>query len=151
MSNDLHHWDTMKLRLETRCVTVPQGRPIPVREMSGTRRHEHHRYKMNLRERLFRAASGPPGILPLGSKACRLGTSHPGTAGSGEARFWRGNVVKSGALTILNNMAQSSRVIYLTELKERHCQNFAAPWVAERWVHMRPELVVWETLGGCRC
>ena len=138
--------------------SVPQGRPIPVRETGGERRQVwahrsrdlHHRDTMKLRrERVFVAASGPLSMLPPG-KTWYLGMSHPGTAGSGEARSWRGDVVRLGAGAILNNMAQSSRGIYPTELKERHCHYLPALWEHEWWFHMRAELVVWETSGGWR-
>ena len=67
---------------------------------SGTRRQErphtsrnlHHRDTMKLRrEELFRAASGPPGMLEqnLGIWECH---GMPGAAGSGEARSWRGDL-----------------------------------------------------------
>ena len=156
-SRNLHHRDRMKLRRDERCISAPQGHPVPVRKTSGTRRQErahtsrnlHHRDTMMLRlQELFRAVSGPPGMLPLRTKSWHLGMSHPGTVGSDEARSWRGDVVRSGAGTILDNMAKSSWVIYPTELKERLCHNLPAPWEAEWWVHMRAELVVWETSGG---
>ena len=126
----------MKLRRDERCIPAPQGHPVPVRKTSGTRRQErahtsrnlHHRDTMMLRlEELFRAVSGPPGMLPPGTKSWHLGMSHPGTVGTGEARSRRGDVVRSGAGTILDNMAKSSWVIYPTELKERHCHNFPVP------------------------
>ena len=55
------------------------------------------------REELFRTASGPPGILPPGTKSWHLGMSRPGA----EAVARRGveaEIVRSGAGTILNNI-----------------------------------------------
>ena len=90
---NLHKRDMMKIRRDERCVPAPQGRPVPVRETSGTRWQEQahmsenlHRMDMMIlrREGLFRAASGPSGMLPLGTKSWHQGMSRPGAAGRQE-------------------------------------------------------------------
>ena len=44
---------------------------------------------------------------------------HPGAAGSGEVKTWRGEaVVKAGAEAILNNLARISLLIYSMEFEE---------------------------------
>ena len=102
-------------------------------DQAHTRGKLHHRDTMKLwQEGLFRAASGPPRMLPPGTKSWHLRMSHPWAAGSDES--WRRDVVRSGAGAILNNiesnrwaeicwiniMTQSSWVIYPSELKEQH-------------------------------
>ena len=151
ISKDLHHRDGRRgachtgVQSQSERQVVRDGKD----EVTRARTSLDHMDTMKFwRKELFRAASGPWGMLPPGTKSWHLqGMSHPGTAGSGEARSWRGNVVRSGAMMILNNLAQSSLVIYRSELKELHCQHLKA----EQWIHMRAELVVWETSGLHRC
>ena len=74
-SKDLHHRDTMKLRRE-RCITAPQGCPVPVRETSGTRRQErahtskdlHHRNEMKLRRESFQGSIRASEYVTSGNK-----------------------------------------------------------------------------------
>ena len=48
-----------------------------------------------------------------------MGMEHPGAAGSGEVKTWRGGaVVEAAAEAIPNDMAQISMLIYPRELEE---------------------------------
>ena len=114
-SRDLRHRD------EVRCLS--QGRPVPVRETSGTRRQERAHTSMNLHRRDTMKLRQEELFMSRNSR-------------SGEARSWRREVVRSGARAILNNMAQSTMVIYPSELKERHCQQLPVSWEVERWVEL---------------
>ena len=64
-------------------------------------------------------ATGPSGILSPGIVSSHLGMGHPGAAGSGEVKTWRGGaVVEAGAEAILMNWVESSLFIYPLELEE---------------------------------
>ena len=91
---------------------------------------------------LLRAESRPPGKAPPGTKVFFTGNGTSRAAGSGEVKTWRGgDIVEAGAVAILNNLGQSSLLIYPTELEEWYSSQLLALWVAEWWVHRRAELV----------
>ena len=119
-------------------------------ERAHTSKNLHHRDMMKFRRGTLQGSIRTSGYVEYGNKILVSGNIT-----SRNSRQWQGEVLKICCQVRSRDdtelMAQSSRVIYPTVLKERHCQNFLTPWEAEQWVHMRVELVVWETSGGYCC
>ena len=60
---------------------------------------------------LLAGTTGPPDMLPPGTVSSHLGMEHPGAAGSGKVKTWRGRaVVEAGAEVILNELGPKQPV-----------------------------------------